>query len=108
MTAYKLLKILRAKIYDFSLFVMSLVSAFSNSRIIVDCSGTMKDSIIGVIALILDISLMPVVVTQIQGVNTTLWTFTGYEGAKTLLLLVPFVFVAGLLIKTIIDAIRGE
>jgi uncharacterized PurR-regulated membrane protein YhhQ (DUF165 family) len=50
-----------------------------------------------VVGLVFMLSLIPVIVTQVQDVNTTGWTFTGHEGAATLLLLIPFAAVAGLL-----------
>ncbi len=48
--------------------------------------------------LILAIILVPMIVDQVQSVNTTAWTFTGYQGAKTLFGLIPFVFVCGIII----------
>ena len=51
-----------------------------------------------VITLILGVILVPIVVDQIQETNTTGWTFTGYAGAKTLFLLLPFIFIIGLVI----------
>ena len=43
------------------------------------------------------LAMTPTIVTQVQGVNTTGWTFTGYEGAIALLGLIPFAWVgAGL------------
>lgn len=48
--------------------------------------------------LILGVILVPMIVDQVQSVNTTAWTFTGYAGAKTLLGLIPFVFICGIII----------
>jgi len=50
------------------------------------------------ISLILGIILIPVVVDQIQTTNTTGWHFTGYQGAKTLFMLLPFIFIVGIVI----------
>ncbi|MGB9693243.1 MAG: hypothetical protein ACPLYF_00200 [Fervidobacterium sp.] len=50
------------------------------------------------VMLILGVILVPFVVDQVQSVNTTSWTFTGVQGAKTLFFLIPFVFICGLVI----------
>jgi hypothetical protein len=50
------------------------------------------------ITLILGVILVPIIVDQIQATNTTGWTFTGYAGAKTLFLLLPFIFIIGIVI----------
>lgn len=51
-----------------------------------------------VITLLIGIILIPIVVDQIQDTNTTGWTFTGASGAKTLYLLMPFIFIVGLIV----------
>ena len=54
---------------------------------------------VGIVVLtIVLLAMTPVVVDQVQAMNTTGWTFTGYRGAIALLGLVPFVWVAGVLI----------
>jgi hypothetical protein len=68
----------------------------------------MKQVIIYIVALILDLACIPVVVDQVQDVNTTGWSFTGYVGAKTLLLLIPFAFIAGVLIKSLVGAFTED
>lgn len=50
------------------------------------------------ITLILGIILVPIVVDQVQNANTTGWTFTGASGAKTLFLLLPFIFIVGIVV----------
>ena len=50
------------------------------------------------ITLILGVILVPIVVDQVMSVNTTGWTFTGSAGAKTLFLLLPFVFIVGIVV----------
>lgn len=53
------------------------------------------------------LALIPVVVTSVQDVNTTGWTFTGYAGAETMLLLIPFAFIAGLLAWAVGQVLSG-
>jgi len=54
---------------------------------------------VGIVVLtIVLLAMTPVVVDQVQAMNTTGWTFTGHDGAIALLGLVPFVWVAGVLI----------
>lgn len=45
------------------------------------------------------LSLTPVVVNAVQNLNTSTWTFGGAEGAIALLDLVPFVWIASILIS---------
>jgi hypothetical protein len=54
------------------------------------------------ITLILGVILVPIVVDQVQTANTTDWTFTGYSGAKTLFLLLPFIFIVGIVLYFIL------
>jgi CBS domain containing-hemolysin-like protein len=54
--------------------------------------------IILVVSLILGTILTPIVVDQVQTTNTTGWNFTGYAGAKTLFLLLPFIFIIGIVV----------
>ena len=50
------------------------------------------------ITLVLGVILVPIVVDQVMSVNTTGWTFTGSAGAKTLFLLLPFIFIVGIVV----------
>lgn len=51
------------------------------------------------------LALTPVVVDQVDDINTSAWDFTGYEGAIALLGLVPFVWVASILIGAVVGMI---
>ena len=59
------------------------------------------------ITLILGVILVPIIVDQVQTTNTTGWTFTGYSGAKTLFLLLPFIFIVGIVLYFIL-ALLGK
>ncbi len=66
---------------------------------VVGMAGSKAVNWIGlVITLILGVILVPIVVDQIQSTDTSAWNFTGYAGAKTLFLLLPFIFIIGLVI----------
>ncbi len=55
---------------------------------------------VGIVVLTIVLLYMtPVVVDAVQSINTTGWNFTGYQGAIALMGLVPFVWVAGVLIS---------
>lgn len=58
--------------------------------------------IIGMIAIVVivvaGLAMTPVVVDEVQDMNTTGWTFTGSDGAITLLGLVPFIWIASILV----------
>lgn len=56
-------------------------------------SGAVTALISLIIVSIAWIAMTPTIVTQVQGINTTGWTFTGYEGAVSLVGLIPFVWV---------------
>ena len=67
-----------------------------------DAAGRIIGMIGVIIILIAGLGMTPTVVDQVQNLNTTGWTFTGYEGAIALIGLVPFVWVAAILIVTIV------
>jgi peptidoglycan biosynthesis protein MviN/MurJ (putative lipid II flippase) len=62
-----------------------------------------------VIVMIIGIILVPIVVDAVANTNMTeeFWNFTGGAGARTLFLLLPFVFVVGLVIFFIVRLIKG-
>jgi len=68
-----------------------------------------KDKIVGAIAIVIVtivlLSMTSVIVDQVSAVmygedasNATLWNFTGASGAQSILGLVPFVYIASILI----------
>jgi len=59
-----------------------------------------------IVFLILGLACTPIVVDQVQGLNTTAWEFTGYEGAITLIELVPFIYVVAILMATIVWGLK--
>jgi len=62
----------------------------------------MKEAIISAVSIVVVtvclLAMTPTIVDQVQNMNTTGWTFTGAEGAIALLGLVPFIWVASILI----------
>lgn len=52
-----------------------------------------------VIVTVVLLYMTPVIVDAVADINTTAWDFTGHEGAEALLGLVPFIWVAGVLIS---------
>jgi len=50
------------------------------------------------VMLLLGVILVPMVIDQVQSVNTASWNFTGYQGALTLFHLLPFIFICGLVV----------
>lgn len=51
-----------------------------------------------VVIVIVLLSMTPTVVTQVQTMDTAGWNFTGHEGAALLLGLVPFIWIASILV----------
>jgi xanthine/uracil permease len=72
-------------------------------------SGTSKavDWVVLIILLIIGVSLVPTVVDTVQGINTTNWSFTGYTAASTLMGLLPFIFIVGLVIYFLVRLLRS-
>jgi hypothetical protein len=66
-----------------------------------------KEMVTILVALLFVSALLPEMVTQVQTVNTTAWTFTGATGASTLWQLTPFIVIAGIVIAILDDLIRG-
>lgn len=60
-----------------------------------------------VIILIAGLACTPIVVDQVQGMNTTDWSFTGYSGAIALKDLIPFVWI-GALVTGVVVLILGK
>lgn len=58
-----------------------------------------------VVTLIFSVVLLPTVVDTINDINTTGWDFTGYAGAIVLMDLIPFIWIAGLVITTVLSAL---
>lgn len=54
--------------------------------------------IILTITLILGVILVPIVVDQVESIDTTAWNFTGSAGAITLFRLLPFIFIVGIVV----------
>jgi len=50
------------------------------------------------------LAMTPIIVQQVQAINTSNWTFTGAEGAKALIGLVPFAWVGGVLLAGVVGA----
>ena len=69
-----------------------------------DASKKVQQAIALVIVTITLLAMTPIVVDQVQAINTSNWTFTGHEGAEALLGLIPFVWVGGVLISAVIGA----
>lgn len=68
--------------------------------------GTIISGVVGLImSLIAVLSTIDTVVAQVAAVNTTAWTFTGSAGAEALLGLVPFGYIAGVVLLGIGGAI---
>ena len=63
-----------------------------------DLSGKIMGAVSVIVIVVMLLGLTPTVVDQVQNMNTTGWNFTGYQGAIALLGLVPFVWVASVLI----------
>jgi hypothetical protein len=72
-------------------------------------SATSKavDWVVLIILLIIGVSLVPTVVDTVAGISTVGWTFTGATAAATLLGLLPFIFIVGLVIYFLVRLLRS-
>lgn len=62
-----------------------------------------SDLIKVLIAIVFFVSLIGTIVTQVQDVNVTGWTFTGHAGAEAVLLLIPFTIIAAFVVGIVLD-----
>jgi len=62
-----------------------------------EVSASIKGAVAIVVITVVLLAMTPTVIDQVQALNTSSWTFTGYEGAIALIGLVPFLWVAGIL-----------
>jgi len=58
------------------------------------------------VMLLLGVILLPMVIDQVMSANTATWNFTGYAAAKTMLGLIPFVFIVGIVVYFIGSMLR--
>lgn len=72
----------------------------------VDVSAKILGAIGIVIVTITLLALTPTIVDQVAGLNTDAWDFTGHEGAEAMLGLVPFVWIASILIGAVVGMIQ--
>lgn len=61
-------------------------------------SGKVIGAVSIVVIVIVLLAMTPTVVDQVAAMNTAAWNFTGHDGAISLLGLVPFVWVASILV----------
>lgn len=64
-----------------------------------------KTLIMVLISALFAVALVPTIITQWMGVNTTAWDFTGSEGAIILWGLAPFLLIAGIIISLVVGLI---
>lgn len=61
-------------------------------------SNKVKALLFSIIFLIMGLSMGSTVVDTVQGVNTTGWTFTGYEAVESLIDLFPLLYYASIVL----------
>lgn len=64
-------------------------------------------NIVLLVSTVISYVLLPVLVDAVQDINTSGWTFTGHEGAATILGLSPFIWVCGITVATVL-ALLGK
>ena len=68
--------------------------------------GTSAGEWIGMsIGVMVAVLMLPPVADTVLGVNTTNWTFTGAAACRTLMYLIPMVYIAGVLVKIVKTAL---
>lgn len=72
-----------------------------------EASSKAVDWVVLIILLIIGVSLVPTVVDTVQNIDTDAWTFTGATAAATLLGLLPFIFIVGLVIYFLVRLLRS-
>ena len=70
----------------------------------VSATNAIAAFLVAVIIIIAGINVAPIVATEVQTIiaqNASSWNFTGYQGARALMGLIPFIFIAGIVLATI-------
>jgi len=57
------------------------------------------------IGVVISILMLPPVADTILGINTSAWTFTGAEGAKALMYIIPMIYIACVIIYIVREAL---
>jgi len=65
---------------------------------LVNLSAKVEALIIAFLFLVFGLALGGTVVTTIQAVNTTAWTFTGYEGVEAMIDLFPLIYYSAIIL----------
>lgn len=60
--------------------------------------NVVKKVVFAILALLIGIELGEVVIDTIDGINTTGWSFTGYEAVTTILDLIPLMYYASVVV----------
>jgi len=62
----------------------------------VDISDSIQQAIAVIVITVALLAMTPTIVEQVQGMNTSAWNFTGYQGAIQFLGLIPFIWIAAI------------
>jgi len=65
---------------------------------LVNLSAKVEALLIGFLFLVFGLALGGTVVTTVQNVNTTGWTFTGYEGVEAMIDLFPLIYYGAIIL----------
>lgn len=77
-----------------------------NTRASTSIGGSTAGEWIGLaIGVMVSVLMLPPVADTVIGVNTSSWNFTGSEACKTLMYLIPMVYIAGVLVKIVKTAL---
>lgn len=77
-----------------------------NTHAATTVGGTSAGEWIGMsIGVMVAVLMLPPVADTVLGVNTTNWSFTGAAACKTLMYLIPMVYIAGVLVKIVKTAL---
>jgi len=69
-----------------------------------ESTGASKFVMLGV-GVVISVMMLPPVADTILGINTTSWTFTGASAAKTMMYLIPFIYITSVVIYIVKSAI---
>jgi len=67
-------------------------------------TGASKFVMLGV-GVVISVMMLPPVADTILGINTSSWTFTGANAAKTMMYLIPFIYITSVVIYIVKSAI---
>lgn len=105
-----MLEKLRAKLSILKAFLKTIhvKACASASRFIYDtrAEGSLTKFVLEGVGIVIAVMMLPPVADTVIGVNTSAWTFTGADACKTMMYLIPFIYIVAVIVHIVKSAIE--